>query len=424
MILAAQQHYVLPESVPTAAIGAVFAAAVAAWIALHMLKGKVVWAKLRFALLVLRVAVGFVALMGAAQLAIRFMLLTTGWRIWPIALGGSLAVEALLGLYGLERRTVSRRAGLTLASLRAALVLLVIAMLAQPVLSWELVHNIQRYVGILIDGSASMNVTDGQRSASEKLRLAEMLGVREARRGVRLERSSRRIEAIRGELVAMAEDLALLASTDGQARQEQLRTRRAELHKALSGGRELVADVLSVFALAQKEGVNLGDPAMKDLGEAKAELARVGDRLEKAAGIVDSENESRLGQDYKHLLELLRGATASLAKLSVNVEPLGRTYDEKYYASLSPEQRSRIEAATDRTRLELARDVLVKQRVDFENDKTAPALLDRLADGYKVKLYEFAEDCLEGDADRLRAAGGRAATTVPASAPASRPVGA
>ncbi len=421
MILAVQRHYVLPESVPTAAIAAIFAAAVALWVALNLLKGKVALPKLRAVLLVLRVAAGFAALMAAAQLAIRCLLLTTSWRLWPIALAGSVAVEVLLGLYALERRTVSRRAGLTLVSLRAALVLLVIAMLAQPVLSWELLHEIQRYVGVLIDGSASMDVTDEQRSASEKLRLAEMLSVRQARRPVRLEQVSRRLQALGGELVAVGEDLVLLAGADAQARREQMKTRRAELHKALAGGRELVDRQLEVFALAEKQQASLGEPARRDLGQAKAELARVSDRLEKATRLVDRDNESRLGEDYKPLLELLRGATAALAKLSAGIEPLGREYDEKYYASLSAEQRGRITAATDRSRLELARDVLTKKRVDFENDRTTPALLDRLADGYKVKLYEFAEDCLEGDLGALRAAAGGPAMTAPASAPASAP---
>jgi len=422
MIATAQQHYVLPNTMPTAGIAAMFLATVAVWVALHLFARRAVGVKLRLFLSALRLMVGFGALLAAAQLILRGVLLTTSWRLWPIALAGALAIEILLGLYGLERRTVSRRAGLALASLRVVLVLLVIAMLAQPVFSWELVHKIQRHVAILIDGSASMRVTDRQRTPSEKLRLAEMLNVDEARRPARFEQTDRTLQALRTNLVAVAEDLALLAGADAPTRQKQLQRRRDNLHKTFTAAGQDVAEQGKAFETALDGRTKLDKPTTAALRDAKAQLAvGVRDRLVKATALVDADQESRLGQNYEMLVKTVQGITAALAKLSAGLDVLGRSYDTLYYASLSAEQRRAIDAAAERTRLQLARDVLLTKRPLPGTDDESAGLLDRLSDGYQVKLYKFAADCVEGDVERFRAAG-RGATTAPASGPASRAV--
>ncbi len=422
MLASAPSNQIPFHGVPAAGVAGIFVAAVAAWVALHLLKARTRGLRLRALLAVARVAVGFVTLLAAAQLAGRVLLLTTNWRIWPIALGGAVAVEGLLGLYGLERRTVSRRAGLTLASLRVAIVLAVITMLTQPVLSWELVHEIQRYVAILLDESASMQVPDPQRTAAEKLRLAEMLSIRAARRSVRLEQVAKDLGALRQELVAVGEDLALLAGGDLAARQKQLEGRRGDLWRSFTDGREAAEKHVQTLARALDGMVKLDDGLRNALRDAKAQLAvGVRDRLGKAARLVDSDNETRLGAGYEQLLKLLREATVALAKLAEGLEPLGEQFDQRVFASLSDEQRREIAAATDRTRLALARDVLLSRRAaDADEGAAAPSLLERLEEGYKLRLYRFAGTCVEGDVARLRRAS-PSASSAPASAPASRP---
>ena len=403
MIAQAQQHMVLPDSVSTPAVAALLFAAAAAWVGLHLLSGRIASAKLRLGLFAVRVAAVFAVLMVACQLALRGMLLTTSWRLWPIALGGGLAIEVLLGLYALERRTISRRAGLALASLRVALVLLVIGMLTQPVLSWELVERIQRYVAVLIDTSASMHVRDPQRSAAEKLRLAEMLSVRAARRQVRLDVAARELADLRAELVAVGDDLAPLADADGPSRQKQLEGRRADLFRLLSGQQKVVERHLAQLDRAAATPAKLDDALKNALRNAKAQLVvGVRDRLAKAIKIADGGNEAALGRDYPRLLEAVRGATAALAKLSGELEPLGEAFDERIYAALSEPQRDQIVAATGKSRLALAREVLQTRRVtDFDKKTSEPSLLARIAGGYKVKVYTFAADCVEGDLARL-----------------------
>ncbi|HUS91638.1 MAG TPA: hypothetical protein VM695_07285 [Phycisphaerae bacterium] len=422
MIVAAQQHDLLPGT-STAAVAGLFVALLALWVGLHALSRRAARRRLRAPLLALRVAAGFGTLMAAGQLAVRAMLLTTSWRLWPIALAGSGAVEALLGLYALERRTVSRRAGLTLAGLRVTMVLLVIAMLTQPVLSWELVDEIQRYVAVLIDGSASMLVRDPQRTPGEKLRLGEMLGVGAARRPVRLEEIGRDLQALRGELVAAVEDLGTLTSTDAPARQRQLEARRADLQRSVLASHKRAETDLAALGRAADGAVKLDDATRNALRDSKAELAvGVRDRLDKARQLLDGGNASRLGADYDRLVDALRGAAGALAKLAEQVPPLAEAYDARFHASLSDEQRSEIDAATDRTRLELARDVLVSRPGGGEGTAAGKGLLDELSARYKVKLYKFAEDCVEGDVDRLRRSAGVGPASGPATQPASRAV--
>ncbi|MCX5675612.1 MAG: hypothetical protein NTX87_11455 [Planctomycetota bacterium] len=142
MIPATDPHYVLPPSIPTALVYCLAVAAIAAWVLAHRLSRGGVRKGVRnpttlrfltpFLTFAVRVAVGFVAMLAVAQALQRPLTLATNWPLWPIALGGAAAVEAVLALYAMERRTVSRSAGLALAALRVALVALVVMMLAQP----------------------------------------------------------------------------------------------------------------------------------------------------------------------------------------------------------------------------------------------------------------------------------------------------
>lgn len=423
MIAAVQEHYLLPDSIPTVAIAGMFAGALAAWVGLHLLKRKAASPKLRALLFFVGVAVGFGVLTAAMQLAARYMLLTTNWRLWPIALIGSAAVEVLLALYGLERRTVSRKTGLTLAGLRIVLLLLVVAMLAQPVLSWELVDEIQRYVAVLVDSSASMYVTDPQRGPSDKLRLAEMLSVRAARRRYGFERIGRELRAVRQELGALGEGLALLSDADAPTRQEDLRSRRSDLNRRLTKAHAAIERQLEGFEKGLDAALRLDDGTKNALRDAKAQLTvGVRDRLREAMKITDAAGESRLGSQYDRLVQSIRAASGGLAKLTAKVADLGEAIDARFYASLPEADRKQIDAIAARTRHALARGVLLHRPArEDQADKTEPSLLEGLEDTYQVKLYSFAGECVEADRTVWATAPVPLPTTAPASAPASGP---
>jgi len=421
-------HYVLPDSFSTPVVAAILALTVAVWVGLHLLKPRIVWPKVRAAMFVARIAAGFACLLAAGQVAVRCMLLTTNWRLWPIALGGAAAVEVLLGLYGLERRTVSRRAGLALTALRVGLVLLVIAMLTQPVFSWELIEDIQRYVAVLVDDSASMLVSDPQRTPSEKLRLAEALSVRAARRPYRLESIAEQLQAVRRRVVALGEGLAVLADADAGARQQDLGARRQDLHAAIARAHDTIQEQLKGFSVGVDGQLALDDRTKSALRDAKAALAvGVRDRLAEAMKITEADNASRLGGQYERLTHAIRSGADGMAKLATTVASLAETLDAKHYASLTPQKRRAVDEAAGRTRLALARQVLVHRPVsDFAKQTTDPSLLEKLSDAYRVKLYTFAADCVETDLADWKpepAAQSQPATRAAASRPSADRIG-
>ena len=413
-IAQAQPHWILPVGLPTLAVAGVFLVTLTAWLGLRAVSRRFSGnTPARAAMFLLRVVAAFACLLAAMQLSMRFVLLTTNWRLSVIALGGGLAVESLLSLYSLERRTVGRGAGLAMTGLRILAVLAVVAMLVQPVVSWELVEHLDRNVAVLIDTSASMNVRDAQRGGPEKLRLAELLSPSAPRRGVRFEQVGRATAALRARLVAAADDLAGLAEFDAGARRRQLDARGKGLFDELAAARKEANALDATFAAALDGTVKLDDQTARGLADARAQLASgAGDRLDKALAITAPAAGRQLARQYEPLLEALRGATGALSKLSGEIEPLGRRYDESFYDSLSRGRRQAIDAATDRTRLALAREVLLAARAAGAGAGGAESLLDKLQAGYKVRLYEFAQRCAPTDASSVLAAAKAAVLTV------------
>jgi len=397
---------------PTVAVAGVFLVTLTAWLGLRAVSRRAAATRrASAAMFLMRVVAAFACLLAAMQLSMRFVLLTTNWRLWSIALGGALTVESLLSLYGLERRTVSRKAGLATAGLRVLAVLLVAAMLCQPVFSWELAEKLDRYVAVLIDTSASMRVRDPQRDGPDKLRLGEALSPLAPRRPMRLARARRAMALLRARLVALADDLAVLADFDAGSRRRQLAARRKGLHDDLVGACKDADDLFAMLDAALAGPVKLDDDTARGLGDARDQLAAgVRKRLDKALAVTAPEANKGLARQYEPLLEAFRGATAALSKLAAELEPLCLRYDEIFYASLSDVQLQAVEAATDRTRLALARAVLMSPR-PAEDGAPAGSLLDKLQAGYKVRLYDFAERCAPTDAASVSVAADAAPLT-------------
>lgn len=401
-IAQAQSHWVLPADMPTVVVAGIFLVTLTAWLGLRVVSRRVGDARgVRVAMFLARVAAAFACLLAGMQLSMRFVLLTTNWRLWLIALGGGLAVESLLGLYGLERGTVSRGAGLKVAGLRVLGVLLVVAMLCQPVVSWELTEQLDRHIAVLIDTSASMQVRDPQRDGADKLRLGEILSPSTPRRPVRLERARRAAGLLRARLVAAADDLAVLADFADGARRRQLASRREALHDDLVGARKDTDALGSTLSAARAGSVRLDADTARRLDDVQSQLAGgVAKRIDRALALTAPEAAGRLAQQYEPLLKALRGATAALSKIAAEIAPIRSRYDEVFYASLSGAQKRTVEAVTDRTRLELARALLVARTADSGGAEAA-SLLEKLQAGYEVRLYEFARHCNETDAEAV-----------------------
>lgn len=107
------------------------------------------------------------------------------------------AVGMLVYLYALERRFVSRRMGLTLTALRLMLIVVLFAMMAEPVVSLNQTETKKRCLAVLADDSVSMDVVDRHMTAGQRLRLADALGeLSELARPIRLEAEAIRLRTI------------------------------------------------------------------------------------------------------------------------------------------------------------------------------------------------------------------------------------
>jgi len=403
MIPTTEPHYVLPESVPTVLVYLMALAAAGIWVLLHFVwrrpgtaRGRVV----RFAVLAV---VGFVTLLAVWQALQRGLVLATNWPLWPIALLGALAVEIVLGLYALERRTVSRGAGLALSALRVAIIILVVIMLAQPVRPWDLDKTIQRWVAVLLDTSASMYVPDTQLGAAEKLRLATALSLPGVERPFALDRLAEELDAVRRDLSAQGEWLASLGNLDTEARKQQLDARRGDMNDAFTSADESLAKNAQAVAEPLQASLKLGDSLVKGLQDIGKRIAGpVRERLKEAIALTAKDNADRLVAEHGRLLATLRQAATELAALASKTAAMARALDEAAYAALEPGVKGKVDALGGKKRLDLARDVLLHRppaagkRPEDKQDR-ADSLLDRLRADYGVKMYTFASEPAEVD---------------------------
>jgi len=420
MMLASQTHPVLPASVPTAVIALIAVAAVAAWVGLHLLRWRPGRFWVRALLAALRLCVGFATLLALQQAALRGLVLTTNWPIWTLAAIGAVAVEILVAMYALERRIVSRRVGLTLVASRVLLVLMVVGMLAQPVRSLELRHDIRRYVAVLVDDSASMHLPDTQLSPSEKVRLAERLTPDDVDRPYRLEQTREQIQRARAVLTDQVEWLTALKQTGPDDRKKKAEKGYERLTERLDQARKTLTGALAAVAKPLDDKAKLDARSRGVLMDVKAKLAVAArGRVVEATKLLEDEDSWHQPKRLKRLTGAVRQASTTLAELLPKLAPLSRTLDRLYYNTLAKDKKAKIDAIAKKTRFQLAREVLTRdpsgQDDDDEDDDRPRALLRRLAEDYHVRLYTFAGEPVEQKVpDWLAAGQTRRATSRPA----------
>jgi len=388
------QHYLFLPTAPAAVLYLLAVVAVAAWVASHPLSRRV--GRLRALLFVGRWGVGFLAMLAVSQALLRNLVLATNWPLWPIALVGSLAVEIVLSLYSLERRTITRAPGFALAVLRVAIVALVIAMLAQPVRTWSIDKTIQRYVAVLLDTSASMYVPDTQLGPSEKIRLAESFGVEGVHRPYALDAAAEDLDKTRQELSAQGEWLASLATADAEARRKQLDARREAIYSALVAADKKAGDVAAAVGQPADGALKLDTRVRDALGDVRKKLnGTIHDRLREAIALASRENARNLEGQYGRLLQAVRQAALELADVAAKTSAMSQALDEAAYAALAPEQRAKVDATAAKKRLAVARDVLLKKPAGApvaaatKKAETGPSLLDKLQKSWAVRMYTF-----------------------------------
>jgi len=413
MIPPTEPHYLLPGSVPTVLVYLLAVAAVVAWVLAHVLWRPRGGAWRRAAAWAARVGVGFLAMLAVSQAMQRGLVFKTNWAIWPIALVGALAVEIVLGLYALERRTISRPAGLGLAALRIAVTALVVAMFAQPVRPWDLEKTVERWVAVLVDTSASMFVPDTQLAPSERMRLAETLGIDGAARPYRVEQTAEEMDKVRQDLAAQGEWLASLAASKVEARQRQLEGRRKDMNEAFTKADQKLAAFVAQVGRPVSSPLKLDDRVRQGLDEVARKLTSpMRDHLKEMIALTSSANAAGLGREHERLLQVSRQAATDLGGLVAQTAAMAQGVDEAVYASLAPDVRTRIDQVAARKRMTLARDVLLHRppATPQEGEKTDTAakpaanLLEELQSRYGVKMYTFASDPAEVDLKAYSAA--------------------
>ncbi|MDA7519654.1 hypothetical protein N9910_00370 [bacterium] len=117
----------------------------------------------------------FLGVWGLVLLLGKYLELSSLWPVWVIPLGVALAAELILWSYRYERQALEARRGHWLLGLRLTSLAVLAWILLEPVYSRFEERDIRREVVILIDSSASMNLTDdGQSATRSELALAAL----------------------------------------------------------------------------------------------------------------------------------------------------------------------------------------------------------------------------------------------------------
>jgi len=389
-----QTHILLPATVPTLFVIMIAAVSLAAWVAAHLWIRRRERPAERWAAFVALALLGSLSVWFVFNVLARFFTLETPWRLWVCALVSGVGAEAVIALYEHEGRTL-RRATRTLVSvLRVMLLLLIAAMLIEPVIVDEIPHEEERFVAVLADVSASMDVADTQASASEKLALAEALlpAPEGAERPFRAESWLDEATAARESIAPQVAWLRLVR--DGTATAAQFDGRRETLTDGLNEASASVSDLaarLSEFT----GGGNLPEDNAAALRAVGTELQqKVAVPLQNAADLVSASDAAGLVEQASGVLALLEPAEAGLARAIEALPPLCAAADEATLASLPDPSREAVEQLAARTRRAVAHALLAGR-------EDAPGLISVLDKKYSVRLYEFGSQAAEAGLDRL-----------------------
>lgn len=381
-MVVARTYYVLPPEVPGVAVFVLAAMALGAWVGTYLLLRRLgggAWtAKL---LPLVRVAVGIVAMMLIFDAAARTVLFSTDWPIWLLAVLAAVCVEVLLALYALERRVAPGRGARFAVGLRIALAIGLILMLAQPVWSWDLDRGRPKTVAVLLDNSGSMHISQKYLGPADKVRLGEAMSVVD--RPYKLDALRGELSVIQRRLIEVRDWLNTLRSATPDIRGRQMlmhgKAHQEKLGRSLEAVTACVEDVWGdgqagrVFPDGRGMMANLTSTISGPVSSA----------VEKARGILAGTDADELAGRHGELLDRIGAALADLAKVQRAAGPLADKLDAAYYAWLDAAARGKLDALADKTRYELAREVLEHRR------RGAESFLAQIEDQYAVDLYVF-----------------------------------
>jgi len=395
MVTELRRPDLLSTDFPVPVLALLAVATVVLWIAAHWLKGRIADKWQRRGFLAVQALFGVVAVWSVCQFAARFVVLSTPWSLWSLALVTAGAVEVAVGLYELERSLISRLTGRALLGLRIALILLLSVMLAQPILQWEKRTEITRYVAVMLDDSASMHISDRALTPSEKLKLASLFDVRAVRGRPRMDLVPGSLTGTRDKLVRECAAFQMVPESDAAAFESLLKKQGAALAKLLQ---DAVKALNSDYAtLGRAAGV-----ADQELEGVRSSLKKtVIPRLVEATAFVSGRSPGGIRERRQGLLRAVNAAGDELAKIMQILPPAVAKADAVFYSGLNPVDRKAIEDIAGRTRAAIAHDVLTSPGAGQKG------ILDRLGARYSVKFVRFASEPVTTDVDAWLKTGGK-----------------
>ncbi|MBE3069472.1 MAG: hypothetical protein IMZ66_04460, partial [Planctomycetes bacterium] len=247
---------------------------------------------------------------------------------------------------------------------------------------------------------------DTQLAPSEKMRLAETLGVEGVARPFRLEQAAQDLDAVRQGLAAQGEWLAALAAAKPETATRQIEARRKDMHKAFTDADVKVVACIAAVGKPAAAQAKLDDRVRQGLDDVAKRLTDpVRNLLKEATALTSEASAAGLARERERLLQTVRQAATELGNLAAQAEGMSQGVDEAVYAALAPEVRTRVDQVAARKRLGLARDVLLHRpaatgdqgKPADKGAEPAPSLLAELEGRYGVKMYTFASAPAEVD---------------------------
>ena len=346
-------------------------------------------------------AVATVSLWCGFQFLAQFLTLGTSWSLWIPAVLGGIALELIAFLYQLEKNLVTRKRGRLILALRVAALIALVLILVEPILSSLVDREINREVAILIDDSASMQLSDQRLSISEMLDRAEVFQIAAVADRPALGQWQQDLNRTRNQLSVAAAAHRAALPTPPISQRKQLST---TLDTASSDIAAIADQLAATLDEANKSGI--AQEARNRLNNLRTQLAdQVRGQLGETKQQLDSEPEAASNG--------LSAVVTKLDRIDTEWQATATTFDTAWYQKLDEAARKPIAEAAARPRLELALQTL-QQRVklpkadsdeeDEEEEDSQPdrdseedtggaeteTFLAQLGERYNLRIHRFA----------------------------------
>jgi hypothetical protein len=373
------------STVATPVMFALVVLLLAGWIGVHWARRFVRQERIATVWIALRAFVGFCCWLAIAGAMSRVVELAGNWPRWVIALMAAGAIEAVIGLSRFERQTLSPRFGRSLLALRILLVVLLAVMLLQPVLAFESISTDERFVAVLLDDSASMQLVDNEPTVTERMELARLYGIDVARRENELDAVDERLSQIAEVVATHVHELELLSTANRETVRAHFQGRivllRDDVVRARDACLGLYAEIEEI--IESDQGLDPAD--RQELSSCRNRLLQLAEQpLAVALRSVESGSVAIAAQNVAVLRSRLRQVRDVLFDVNRRITPIRRRLNESAYAALSETGKRRIDDLAQRTRRAIAEKVL---RGETE---AGVGLLDHLDERYTLRFYRFA----------------------------------